>query len=196
MSYYFPLKTLWRSFFCALVAAFILRGINPFGNEHLVMFFVDYTRPWALFELIPFVMLGIFGGVIGKIFIKMNTRWCRHRKESKLGRYPITEVLVITVITAFIAYPNQFTRMNSSDLIKLLFSPCGIADISDLCDYKRNYTDVSKRIEIAEAGPGVYRSIWLLILALIFKLVITIFTFGIKVPAGLFIPSMAMGKLN
>jgi chloride channel 3/4/5 len=25
VSYYFPLKTLWRSFFCALVAAFVVR---------------------------------------------------------------------------------------------------------------------------------------------------------------------------
>lgn len=32
VSYYFPLKTLWRSFFCALVAAFVLRLINPFGK--------------------------------------------------------------------------------------------------------------------------------------------------------------------
>jgi H+/Cl- antiporter ClcA len=33
VSYYFPLKTLWRSFFCALVAAFVLRSINPFGKS-------------------------------------------------------------------------------------------------------------------------------------------------------------------
>lgn len=32
VSYYFPLKTLWRSFFCALIAAFVLRMINPFGK--------------------------------------------------------------------------------------------------------------------------------------------------------------------
>ena len=45
VSYYFPLKTLWRSFFCALIAAFILRSINPFGNEHSVLFFVEYNKP-------------------------------------------------------------------------------------------------------------------------------------------------------
>ena len=28
VSYYFPLKTLWRSFFCALVAAFVLQ-VSP-----------------------------------------------------------------------------------------------------------------------------------------------------------------------
>lgn len=61
VSYYFPLKTLWRSFFCALIAAFILRSINPFGNEHTVLFFVEYHKPWIFFELVPFVALGIMG---------------------------------------------------------------------------------------------------------------------------------------
>ncbi len=28
VSYYFPLKTLWRSFFCALVAAFVVRLVE------------------------------------------------------------------------------------------------------------------------------------------------------------------------
>lgn len=197
VSYYFPLKTLWRSFFCALVAAFVLRSINPFGNEHLVMFYVDYTRSWILVELIPFVLLGILGGVVGSVFIKANIRWCQRRKLTNLGHHPIFEVLFITAVTAVIAYPNEYTRMNSSDLIKLLFSRCGIADVSDLCDYKNNFTlnALNKKVAIAEAGPGVYKSMWLLILALIFKLVITIFTFGIKVPAGLFIPSMAMGAI-
>lgn len=36
---------------------------------------------------------------------------------------------------------------------------------------------------------------WELSLALIFKMVVTIFTFGIKVPAGLFIPSLCMGAI-
>lgn len=61
VSYYFPLKTLWRSFFCALIAAFVLRSINPFGNEHTVLFFVEYHKPWIFFELVPFVALGIMG---------------------------------------------------------------------------------------------------------------------------------------
>ncbi|XP_076336973.1 H(+)/Cl(-) exchange transporter 5-like isoform X1 [Tachypleus tridentatus] len=195
VSYYFPLKTLWRSFFCALVAAFILRSINPFGNDHLVMFYMDYSRNWIFVELIPFIILGILGGLIGTIFIKGNIMWCNYRKQSVLGKYPITEVLVISLITAIISFPNMYTRMNSSDLIKLLFSQCGVADISPLCDYNRNFTNVNSRIEIAEAGAGVHRSLGLLTLALIFKLCITVFTFGIKVPTGLFIPSLVMGAI-
>ena len=65
-----------------------------------------------------------------------------------------------------------------------------------LCDYvNRNFTNVNQAVTIAQAGDGVYTAIWELALALIFKLIITIFTFGIKIPAGLFIPSLAMGAI-
>lgn len=80
VSYYFPLKTLWRSFFAALVAAFTLRSINPFGNSRLVLFYVEFHAPWHLVELAPFVLLGIFGGLWGALFIKANIAWCRRRE--------------------------------------------------------------------------------------------------------------------
>lgn len=80
VSYYFPLKTLWRSFFAALVAAFTLRSINPFGNSRLVLFYVEFHTPWHLVELLPFILLGIFGGLWGALFIKANIAWCRIRE--------------------------------------------------------------------------------------------------------------------
>jgi len=61
VSYYFPLKTLWRSFFCALAAAFVLRSFNPFSNDHLVRFYIEYHNEWFVVELLPFIVLGIFG---------------------------------------------------------------------------------------------------------------------------------------
>lgn len=62
-------------------------------------------------------------------------------------------------------------------------------------DYNRNFTHVNSAIEKAAAGPEVYHAIWLLFLALVLKLVMTVFTFGIKVPCGLFIPSLALGAI-
>ena len=61
VSYYFPMKTLWRSFFCAMIAAFTLKYMNPFGTGRLVMFYVEYDNTWKLFELIPFIILGALG---------------------------------------------------------------------------------------------------------------------------------------
>ncbi|KAI5701560.1 hypothetical protein M8J75_010887 [Diaphorina citri] len=197
VSYYFPLKTLWRSFFCALIAAFVLRSINPFGNEHSVLFYVEYNKPWIFFELIPFVGLGVIGGIIAYIFIRLNLKWCRYRKMSRLGQYPVTEVLVITAITTLISFPNPFTRMSTSQLIYLLFSQCGgVSYNNGLCDYVINHNATStSNPTTSEAGPGVYTAVWLLMITLVLKLVLTVFTFGIKVPCGLFIPSLCLGGI-
>ncbi|KAK6975803.1 H(+)/Cl(-) exchange transporter 3-like isoform X1, partial [Biomphalaria glabrata] len=195
VSYYFPLKTLWRSFFCALVAAFILRSIKPFGNDYLVMFSIDYNEPWTLLELIPFILIGALGGLFGVFFIKYNIKWCKFRKTSCLGKFPMYEVLGLVLITSLLSYPNHYTRMNSSELIRLLVSRCGPEDNSELCDYNRN-SDLSEPYKwSALAGEGVGSAVWKLTLALLFKMIITIFTIGTKIPAGLFIPSMAIGSI-
>lgn len=72
----------------------------------------------------------VFQGIIAAVFIKANLWWCRYRKTSRLGQYPVTEVLVVTAVTAVIAYPNPYTRMSTSQLIYLLFSQCG-ASVED-----------------------------------------------------------------
>lgn len=62
-----------------MAAAFVLRSINPFGNDHLVMFYVEYNEPWYIQELIPFVLIGVLGvsiflsfRVVDKISIRRN----------------------------------------------------------------------------------------------------------------------------
>ncbi|XP_053931940.1 H(+)/Cl(-) exchange transporter 5 isoform X2 [Cuculus canorus] len=196
VSYYFPLKTLWRSFFAALVAAFTLRSINPFGNSRLVLFYVEFHMPWHLLELVPFILLGIFGGLWGAFFIRSNIAWCRRRKTTKLGKYPVLEVFVVTAITAILAFPNEYTRMSTSELISELFNDCGILDSSKLCEYVNDFNS-TKGDDLPDraAGPGVYTAMWQLALALVMKVFITVFTFGMKVPSGLFIPSMAVGAI-
>ena len=61
VSYYFPHKVMWRSFFAALAAAFTLQLMHPYFSGHLVLFYVNYDHQWHLFEFIPFIMIGIFG---------------------------------------------------------------------------------------------------------------------------------------
>ncbi|XP_007442301.1 H(+)/Cl(-) exchange transporter 5 [Python bivittatus] len=196
VSYYFPLKTLWRSFFAALVAAFTLRSINPFGNSRLVLFYVEFHSPWHLLELAPFILLGIFGGLWGAFFIRSNIAWCRRRKTSQLGRYPVVEVMVVTGLTALLAFPNEYTRMSTSELISELFNDCSLLDASQLCDYL-SASNSTKGDDLPDraAGAGVRTAMWQLVLALLLKVFITIFTFGMKVPSGLFIPSMAVGAI-
>uniref|UniRef100_A0A8C1MWR2 Chloride channel protein n=1 Tax=Cyprinus carpio TaxID=7962 RepID=A0A8C1MWR2_CYPCA len=183
VSYYFPLKTLWRSFFAALVAAFVLRSINPFGNSRLVLFYVEYHTPWYLFELFPFILLGVFGGLWGAFFIRANIAWCRRRKSTRFGKYPVLEVITVAAITAIVAFPNPYTRQNTSELIKELFTDCGPLESSQLCQYRSqmNGSQAYPAGSDAAAAPGVYSAMWQLSLALVFKIIMTIFTFGLKV---------------
>ena len=71
-------------------------------------------------------------GLLGTLFIRANVWWARFRKNSRLGQYPVMEVLGITLLNGIIAFPNPYTRMSSTNLIYLLFSQCGVANTDDL----------------------------------------------------------------
>lgn len=80
----------------------------------------------------------------------------------------------MAAITAVVAFPNPYTRQNTSELIKELFTDCGPLETSQLCQYR-------SQMNGSKVGPGVYAAMWQLCLALIFKIIMTIFTFGLKV---------------
>ena len=67
--------------------------VNRLIFAQAVMFFINYNDPWYFFELIPFVLIGIFGGIWGAIFIKANIYWCRIRKTTVLGNFGLLSPL-------------------------------------------------------------------------------------------------------
>jgi chloride channel 3/4/5 len=71
VSFYFPHKTMFRSFFLAMISALSLQFINPFRTGKVVLFQVVVEQDWKFFELIGFAVLGILGGLYGSFFIKM-----------------------------------------------------------------------------------------------------------------------------
>eukprot|EP01135_Chromosphaera_perkinsii_P005259 Nk52_evm9s328 gene=Nk52_evmTU9s328 len=179
VSYYFPHKTMWRTFFCALTAAGTLQYLNPFRTGRLVMFYVTYNRPWHVFEVIPFILIGVMGGLYGAIFNKANITWCSFKKRSKIfERFQILEVLFVTLFTAVLNNSIDFLRISRSSLIKELFAECVSGSPSLLC-----------------ADQYSASTYWSLTGCLVISLLLTIFTFGVKVPAGLFIPTMAFGAI-
>jgi chloride channel 3/4/5 len=178
VSYYFPHKTMWRAFFCALVAAATLGSMNPFVSERQMALYITYDTPWHWFELLPFCFIGVCGGLFGALFCKFNIMMSKLRKTSWLGRAPVLEVTVLSLVTAICAYPNPYTRGDTLALIRAMFSDCS-EPISDLVE------------EMCSTGNG--QLIGLLILATVFRVIFTILTTGAYVPAGLFIPSMAVG---
>lgn len=180
VSYYFPAKVMFRAFFCAMVAAATLRFLDPFGTGKIVLFQVTYDRDWHWVELGFFILLGIFGGVYGALFTKLNMLWSKRvRATTWMARHPLYEVIMITVLSVSVGFLNDYTRMGGPELIADLFSECHEHEsLEGLC--------VSHPSQI---GPLVSAVAW----AMIAKGILTIITFGIKLPAGIFIPTLCVG---
>eukprot|EP00842_Homolaphlyctis_polyrhiza_P005361 jgi/Hompol1/5826/HPOL_002376-RA len=168
VSYYFPYKTMWRSFLMAMMAAIALQLVNPYRTGKLVLFQVTYNRDWHGFELVFFVFLGVLG----------NVYYNSYRKSSFLKNWPITEVACVALITALVSFPFRFLRENTGELVSNLFRECSEVDgdFHGLCNSSQTAIVVGS----------------LLFTALV-KILLTIMTFGVRVPAGIFIPSMAVG---
>ena len=176
MSNYFPLKTMWRSYFCALVATAVLAAMNPFRTGQLVMFQVSYDRDWHFFEIIFYIIIGVFGGLYGAFVIKWNLRAQAFRKKY-LTKYAVLEATLLAACTAIIAYPNAFLRIDMTESMEILFLECeGGEDYRGLCEPE-------KRLE----------NIISLVLATVLRIFLVIISYGCKVPAGIFVPSMAIG---
>ena len=176
MSSYFPLKTMWRSYFCALVATAVLAAMNPFRTGQLVMFQVKYDRSWHFFEVFFYIILGVFGGLYGAFVMKWNLRAQAFRKRY-LANYAILEATLLAAATAIVCYPNAFLRIDMTESMKILFLECeGAEDYHGLCEPDRRLWNVVS-----------------LILATIIRIFFVIISYGCKVPAGIFVPSMAIG---
>lgn len=193
VSSYFPPKTLWKSFFGAVVGAMFLKYLDASGTGRLTLFQMDSVSllgTWQLVELIPFAVIGFLGGALGTLFIKLNVFWMmQKRKYPLLANHPIYEVAVVTMATCIINFPFPMLRSPSSSLLEQMFGRCGVSsdpDVLSLCSLR---TD-------SEASYSDYSLKWSVLLELGFAAVVrfvqTVFTFGIGVPAGLFIPSLTV----
>lgn len=181
LSYYFPDKTMWQSFVCAMVAAVTLQAFNPFRTGKLVLYQVTYSTGWHGFEMVPFAILGIMGGLYGGLFIKANMKIARWRKTTQWASSPVYEVLAVAMITAIVNFPNKFMRAQSSELVYLLFAEC--ANIKD------------DQFGICKTGAAYAGVILLLLQAAVVGSLLASVTFGLQIPAGIILPSMAVGAL-
>ena len=86
-------------------------------------------------------------------------------------------IVKVTLATALLSFLNRYTRMGGTELVYNLLAECKPGDSNEgLC--------------IPNGGTESGTLIRSLVIALVVKGVLTIVTFGIKVPAGIFIPTL------
>ncbi|KAJ5339433.1 hypothetical protein N7452_006161 [Penicillium brevicompactum] len=181
VSYYFPPKTLFRTFFCCIAATLSLKFLNPYGTGKIVLFEVRYLSDWEIFEIFIFIALGIMGGAAGALFIKASSWWARtFRRIPAIKKWPMLEVFLVALLTGVVSFWNRYTKIPVTELLFELATPCE--------------TDVEST-GLCPRADGILEIIKYLMVAFVIKSILTIVTFGIKVPAGIYVPSMVVGGL-
>ncbi|RKU47989.1 hypothetical protein DL546_004978 [Coniochaeta pulveracea] len=185
VAYFFPAKTLFRTFFCCITAALTLKFLNPYGTGKIVMFQVRYILDWEYFELGVFMVVGVLGGVLGALFIKASRHWAKKfRGISLIKTHPLLEVVLVALVTGLTSYWNVLTKLPVAKLLYNLAAPCDARD--------NNLDDLGICPSDAAEIPSI---LWRLFSAFFVKGLLTIITFGLKVPAGIYVPSMVVGGL-
>ncbi|KAK9453329.1 chloride channel [Dipodascopsis uninucleata] len=188
VSYYFPPKTLIRSFLCAVISALVLKLLNPYGTGKIVIFEVSYDHDWHAFEFLIFVFIGACGGVMGALFGRLNLWWtATFRRLSIISKHPVLDVVIMAAVTASVSYFNVHTKKAPSELLY---------DLARTCSYQTLMPIGDEWDELCPTSPSMYASsIKSLMYAFVVKFFLTSFTVGLKVPAGIYVPSMVNGAL-
>ena len=180
ISTYFPRKVLWRAFLCSLCAAMVLKALNPTGTGKLVLFETSYGTSYNGVHYLIFIFIGILGGIFGGVFCKANFLWSKwFRQYPVIKKYPVFEVFLVVLVTALLQYPNPMAREPGDEIIKTLLVDCRSRSESWICKQ--------------EALPSRQRYIGWLVYGMVVKLILTIITFGCKVPSGIIIPALDAG---
>jgi len=173
---------LWKAFLCSLFASATLKELNPTGTGKLVLFETKYGVDYLFLHYLVFILLGICGGVFGGVFCQANFIWSRFfRTIPMIKKNPVLELSIVVLVTALLQYPNRLIRPTGDIVMSELLVDCHSADESWICEQE------------ASEGNTTYYA-WL-VSGTFVKLLLTVITFGCKVPSGIIIPSLDAGAL-
>ncbi|KAL6918760.1 hypothetical protein FSST1_002786 [Fusarium sambucinum] len=183
ISTHFPRRVLWRSCLCSVVAAAVLKELNPTGTGKLVLFETNYGVNYDALHYFVFIILGICGGIFGGVFCRANFLWAKSFRQIPLIKNsPVFELVLVTLVTAVLQFPNLLIRETGDIVMQRLLVDCNDIEEDWICQQEAKLT-----------GKGTYYA-WL-ISGTFVKLLLTTITFGCKVPSGIIIPAMDAGAL-
>lgn len=197
-SYFSPTKIMWNSFVAATIAIIGLTGFSSFtdGSNFVEqdLFQVNFGNfSWLFLEVIPFIILGVLGGMYGYYFTKINQifqqKSLRKRVQSilvQVGKVdvkwgPYLEVLAIVVLTTILNFPLEISKLPLSSYLILLFRQC-LKEGSD-------ETNAEDFLCLSSNGVTSLKLVYILVQG--FGL--TAYTFGVDLPGGVLMPSLVLG---
>jgi H+/Cl- antiporter ClcA len=221
-------KLTWRCFFCAMTTVgtvYIITTANSqFGHsENRAMFsfgefdsLYDGQSNYSVWEISLFLVLGLIGGLLGAIFIYINTFIFKIRKQYQHNNfYSWLEIVIISTLMSLLTFiipalwnkctplplANEMIDWNNQErnLVKLLVPLYCPSDThyNELASLYLTDSDtaIKQLFHFREDGNKEGLTFSLKVLALFFipYFCMACLTLGSKVPAGIFVPSLLSG---
>lgn len=198
-SYFVPTKIMWNSFVCATVALVALNGVRSFTDgenfqeeDLFEVLFGNFS--WLFLEIIPFLLLGVLGGLYGHFYTKFYLRFSdpsfkkrlwRHlamlgRVKEEYGKY--AELFLVALLTALLTFAIPLTRMPLAAFLKILFKDCP-KDDSTLESNSENFM----------CQPSTVSTLFKLVYIVIQGFCLSAYSYGLLLPGGILMPSLVMG---
>lgn len=198
-SYFVPTKIMWNSFVSATVALVALNGVRSFTDgenfredELFEVLFGNFS--WLFLEIIPFLLLGVLGGLYGHVYTKVYLRfsdpqfkrrlWKRlavlTRVSEQHGKY--VELFLVALLTGLLTFAIPLTRMPLAAFLKILFKDCP-KDDSSLESNSENFM----------CQPSTVSTLFKLVYIAIQGFCLSTYSYGLLLPGGILMPSLVMG---
>lgn len=153
-------------------------SLSPMPSSESSVYVTLVPPPFC--SIVP--IINIIQGLYGGLFIKLNMKVAQWKKSSSWLPGPIIQVLAVAFFTALINYPNFYMKVQTSELVSNLFTEC-----SHVLD---------DQVGLCKTGAASVSTIVLLIFAAVLGFFLAAITFGLQIPAGIILPSMAIGALT
>ncbi|KYR02929.1 chloride channel protein [Tieghemostelium lacteum] len=204
----------WRTFFCCMIATFtsnfLLQGSGTSPVLHdtgLLTFGFSRSYLYRYSELAMFCLLGVIGGLLGALFVFLNIHLNKWRKDrlSNNPWYRLIEALTVIIITSIVCFyasflfeckylsnivvePSVCEDQSNTEMVTFFCPPGMYNELASLLfvnpdsALRRLY---SRTINMFTLPP--------LIVFTLISFLLSIWTSGLWVAGGLFVPMMMIG---
>ncbi|KAL6724706.1 hypothetical protein Aduo_019570 [Ancylostoma duodenale] len=196
----------WRMFFSAMISAFTVNSILSWFNGRsgwlswtgLANFGVFENKNYNIWEIPFFLAVGVIGGLTGALFNHLNSKLTEFRKKYVSNKWQrLFECLLVAAVSAFTGFITLFLV---DDCQPVGVNP-NITEVNQMWCKKGEYSAVAKLFfqNPEESVKSLFHSPinsfrpWTLLIFSIEYYLLTLWTFGLSVPAGVFIPAILTG---
>uniref|UniRef100_A0A915CF91 CBS domain-containing protein n=1 Tax=Parascaris univalens TaxID=6257 RepID=A0A915CF91_PARUN len=196
----------WRIFLAAMISSFtvnlilsVFYGVGGFLSWNgLANFGVFEDANYNIWEIPFFLLIGVLGGLSGALFNWLNLHLSRFRRiYVRSHAQKLFECLLVAAVSAFIGFMTLFVV---NDCQPVGINP-NLTDVNKLWCRKGEYSAVANLFfqspeesvkSLFHSPINSFRASTLFIFAVEYY-ILTLWTYGLSVPSGIFIPSLLTG---